>query len=144
MLGGILTACGNNATETSNTTEAKENVTETIATVAEDTDAAKGGVIELGADEMPMAGATPMVIDCWATWCGPCMQFKPVFHKTAIDYADKAIFMAADIDVCTSLKDKYQISAIPTVIILKASKDPIIQTGSMNEDEFKTFLDTNL
>lgn len=134
----LFTACANNAGDTGKTENQPKDETPAVETKSHD------AVVELGADDMPVAGKTPVVIDCWATWCGPCMQFKPVYHAVAKEYAGKATFMAADMDICEKIGKEYGISAIPTVIILKEGQAPVLQTGSMNADEFKAFLDKNL
>lgn len=131
-----VSGCGSKQQETPVTGE-----TETAAVE----EAAPAEVVKnLGAEEIPVAGAKPAVIDCWASWCGPCMMFKPVYHKVAEQYADKADFYAADFDQCHGLAELYQITAIPTVVLLKEGQDPVFKTGAMSEDEFKAWLDSNL
>ncbi len=94
-------------------------------------------------DEMPL----PIVIDFNATWCGPCKQFGPVFHKVAAEYQGKANFASADVDVCKKLADQFKIGSIPAVVIVypsSAKKENVTTAGYMDEDAFKAFLDSNL
>ncbi len=100
-------------------------------------------VIKPGEDPKAEAGK-PVVIDFSAVWCGPCQQFKPVFHKVAGEYASKAAFYTADLDECTELASKYNVTSIPCIIILKEGAEPVSQVGAMDEAQFKALLDKSL
>lgn len=87
------------------------------------------------------------VLDFNATWCGPCKKFAPVFHAAAEQYASKAVFASADVDVCQQLASNYKFDGIPCVVIefpALSSRKPVIQQGYMDEAQFKAFLDENL
>lgn len=58
------------------------------------------------------------VLDFSATWCGPCKGFAPIFHEVAEEYEDQADFRTIDIDKESNLADKYNIQAVPTLVIL--------------------------
>lgn len=74
--------------------EASQNDTVAVAAPAE-------AVIEVAAGDTALSFSTPLaVIDFNATWCGPCQQFKPVFHKVAAKYADRITFFSVDTDSC--------------------------------------------
>ncbi|MDE7410426.1 MAG: hypothetical protein K2M94_00095 [Paramuribaculum sp.] len=135
----MLSSCSTKTQTANETTEV--NVEETTEAAAP---ATENGVVALEPGTLPEVGDLPVVIDCWAEWCGPCMQFKPTYHKVAEEYAGKAIFMAADIDQYQDLPQIYNFSAIPTIIILRKDKEPIMSTGAMTEDEFKAMLDAAL
>lgn len=95
-------------------------------------------------DSKAEANGKPLVIDFSATWCGPCQQFKPTFHKVAAEYAAKADFASADVDICTTLAQKYNIQSIPYVLIIRQDGKTVHVEGKMTEEEFKSFLDKNL
>lgn len=106
-----------------------------------------GAVIELGAADNIIPETNPVVIDFNATWCGPCQKFGPIYHKVAGEYASKAVFTSADVDVCKDLAEKYEISSIPTVAIIypeSTGRQPVVEVGFMDEETFKAFLDNNL
>lgn len=139
----IFSGCNPTAQKNESTDTDKEEVKVENA-VAQTNDNATASVIELEKDQVPEVSDLPVVIDCWATWCVPCMQFKPIFHKVAEEYADKFQFMTANIDSCSNMPDLYKFSAIPTVVILRKGQEPLTQTGSMSEEEFKSLLNSAL
>ena len=67
-------------------------------------------------DEIPMTGS--VVIDFFATWCGPCKKIAPAFEKLAEVYPS-IVFLKVDVDESAELVDKYGISAMPTFVFLK-------------------------
>lgn len=91
-------------------------------------------------DQLPKATKKPVVIDCWATWCGPCMKFKPVYHEVAGEMSSKAEFYAADVDANGKLSEKLGITSIPTVVVILPGKKPIFKTGYMTKAEFTSYL----
>lgn len=56
-------------------------------------------------------------VDCYSTGCLPCRQLQPLFEKWALKYSDKAKFIKANLDVASTLPEKYQISSMPTLLI---------------------------
>ncbi len=64
----------------------------------------------------------PVVIDFWATWCGPCMKLGPVVEELAEKYADKAIIGKLNIDENDEVVAQQRIRSIPTVLFFKDGK----------------------
>lgn len=118
--------------------------TDTATEITPSTEAAEsqeaGNVIALEAGDNIVPGELPIVVDFWAIWCGPCMQFKPVFHDAAVKYASKATFATADVDQCKALAEKYGINSIPTVLIMMPDGTIKQQTGYMDAAQFDQFL----
>ena len=65
------------------------------------------------------AGAKPIFVDFFATWCGPCVMIKPVFEELSNNYHDKAVFLKVDVDKCGELAEQFGIQAMPTFICIK-------------------------
>ena len=121
--------------------------TDTIEAVTDVVDPAEDAVLEFKAEDKVPAVDVPVVIDFNATWCGPCKKFAPIFHAVAAEYASKAKFGAADVDVCVELAKAYEISSIPAVVIIypeASGKKAVTNVGYMEENQFKAFLDANL
>ncbi len=60
-----------------------------------------------------------VVVDCWAEWCGPCKTIAPIIEDLAKEYAGKVTFGKLNIDENMGVATKYQISAIPTMLVFK-------------------------
>lgn len=90
--------------------------------------------------DIDMKPAAPVVIDFNATWCGPCRQFAPIFDKVAEKYQQKATFHSCDVDQAPKLAEKFAISSIPTIVVIRPDGSIDRTTGAMSEDAFVKFL----
>ncbi len=88
-----------------------------------------------------LKASEPVLVDFWAEWCGPCRMLAPTIEKVAKDYAGKAKVGKVDTDANRDLAMKYQISAIPTVILFKDGQVAQKFVGLRGEKEFKEALD---
>jgi len=59
------------------------------------------------------------VIDCWASWCGPCRAMAPVIDELAKEYEGKVLVGKLDVDENPKTADSFQISSIPTLLVMK-------------------------
>jgi thioredoxin 1 len=63
-----------------------------------------------------------VVVDCWATWCGPCNMVAPIIEELARDYAGKVLFGKLNVDKNPATTMRYQIMSIPTLLVFKHGK----------------------
>ena len=84
---------------------------------------------------------TPVLVDFWAEWCGPCKMLTPTIEKLANDYAGKVKVGKVDTDSNRDISMKYGISAIPTVILFKNGQVAQKFVGLRGEKDFKEALD---
>jgi thioredoxin 1 len=87
-------------------------------------DKEKGLVLEVnGANIEELVKSNPsLVVDCWAPWCGPCRMMSPVIDELAADYKGKITFGKLNTDLNQDIAAKYEIQAIPTLLIFKDGK----------------------
>src|ERR1022692_2919971 len=92
------------------------------------------------ADEVTRC-AQPVVVDFYATWCGPCREFSPMLDRVAGGYTDKIKFVKVNVDESPGLAQNYQVQAIPTVLMFKDGKLADRITGVPAEADLKSKLD---
>lgn len=80
--------------------------------------------------EFTYKGDKPVVIDFWASWCGPCMRLLPVMEQLAEKYKDQVIFLKVNADKEKELCNKFKINALPTLFFLPVNGKPIIEIGA--------------
>jgi len=84
----------------------------------------KGLVLELNSRNLEEAirNNRSLVVDCWAPWCGPCRMMSPVIEELAADLKDKITFGKLNTDENQDIAARYQVQAIPTLLIFKDGK----------------------
>ncbi len=84
-----------------------------------------------------------VLVDFFATWCGPCKMLAPVLEEVAPDYPDVE-FVKVDVDEEGELARRYGVSVIPTLFVIKNGEITANTKGYLNADELRAFIDGGL
>ena len=91
-----------------------------------------------------MNGGKPVVIDFWATWCGPCRMVSPIIEELAETYRNQVVVGKADVEEAVEITAKYGVRNIPTVVFIKDGKvvDKVVGAAAKNvyEEKIKALL----
>lgn len=82
----------------------------------------------------------PVVIDCWAAWCGPCKSFAPVFEWACQHYEPHARFAKLNTENEPHIAQHWAIRSIPTLLVFKNGKEIHRQAGALSQAQFTQWL----
>jgi len=85
-----------------------------------------------------------VLVDFWATWCGPCRMIAPVIEKIAEQYDGKLTVAKVDVDQQQELSIRYGIQSIPTVVLYKNGKIASKEIGVKPLNSFTRMLDSHI
>jgi thioredoxin 1 len=91
-------------------------------------------------DEEVLKSNDPVMVDFWATWCGPCVLAGPVVDQLATDYAGKITIGKLDVDANQGVAQKYGVMSIPTVILFKDGKEVARKVGFAGRPMYENLL----
>ncbi len=69
-------------------------------------------------EEEVLKSNVPVLVDVWATWCGPCRMYSPIVEEVSNDYDGKIKFVKVDADENENIAAKYGIMSIPTTLLI--------------------------
>lgn len=95
-------------------------------------------------DEVVVRANKPVLVDFWASWCGPCRAVAPVMEELANDYEGKAVIAKVNVDEEGDLSAKFRVMSIPTIILFKDGQAVDKVVGARPKSEFAKLLDKNI
>ncbi|HBL30969.1 MAG TPA: thioredoxin [Acidobacteria bacterium] len=87
---------------------------------------------------------TPVLVDFWAEWCGPCRMVAPVLDQLAEEMDGKVRIAKLNVDENQQIAYQFQVSSIPTFILFKNGEMADRTLGALPKSGFQSFLDRNI
>jgi thioredoxin 2 len=104
-------------------------------------------IVDAGDDdfaEVVEHSPVPVLVDLWATWCGPCKMVSPALERIAVDRAGELKLAKVDVDSAPRLSQRFEVRAVPTLMVWRDGKLLARQPGAAPEPALRSWLDQAL
>lgn len=91
-----------------------------------------------------LSAPIPVLVDCWAPWCQPCVAFTPELEKTAVGWAGKLKVVKINVDEAPAVSEKYGVRSIPTVLLFRDGELIAERAGASNASVLNTWISSAL
>ena len=98
-------------------------------------------VTDAAFEESVLKSTTPVIVDFWAPWCGPCRQVAPSLEKIANDYDGKIVVAKVNTDEDSQWAQQFEVSGIPTMLFVAGGKVVYRQVGAVPFGYLKNIVD---
>ena len=91
-----------------------------------------------------LKSGTPVLVDYWAEWCGPCKAIAPILEEVAKDYGPRLQIAKMNVDDNRDVPAKFGIRGIPTLMLFKNGNVEATRVGALSKSQLTAFLDSNI
>ena len=91
-----------------------------------------------------LKSGTPVLVDYWAEWCGPCKAIAPILEEVAKDYGARLQVAKMNVDDNRDVPAKFGIRGIPTLMLFKDGQLAATKVGALSKSQLMSFLDGHL
>ena len=91
-----------------------------------------------------LKAATPVLVDYWAEWCGPCKAIAPILDEVSKDYNGKLRVAKMNVDENRDVPAKFGIRGIPTLMLFKNGELAATKVGALSKAQLTAFIDSHL
>jgi thioredoxin 1 len=105
-----------------------------------------GKVAQVGTNEFDatvLKSSKPVVVDFFATWCGPCRMIAPVLDDLSEVHKDKVTIVKVDIEDAPEVAEKYAVDKVPTIIIFKGGQEADRKLGALPKPALESWILSN-
>ncbi len=95
-------------------------------------------------EEDVLKSETPVMVDYWAEWCGPCKMIAPVLDEIAADYTGRLTVTKINIDANPQTPQRYAVRGIPTLMIFKGGEVIGTKVGAASKQQLSAFIDSTI
>ena len=101
-------------------------------------------VTDASFDADVLQSSVPVLVDFWASWCGPCRMIAPILDELAADYGDKLSIVKVNVDENQESPAKFGIRGIPTLLLFKNGTLMGTKVGAASKSQLAAFIDSNI
>ena len=91
-----------------------------------------------------LKSGTPVLVDYWAEWCGPCKAIAPILEEVAKDYGQRLQIAKMNVDENRDVPAKFGIRGIPTLMLFKDGQLAATKVGALSKSQLTSFLEGHL
>ncbi|WP_147695746.1 thioredoxin TrxA [Vogesella mureinivorans] len=95
-------------------------------------------------EQQVLKAETPVLVDYWAEWCGPCKMIAPILDDVAKEYAGRLVVAKLNIDQNEATPPKFGIRGIPTLMLFKGGEVAATKVGALSKTQLIEFLNAHL
>ncbi|MBS0484240.1 MAG: thioredoxin TrxA [Proteobacteria bacterium] len=101
-------------------------------------------VTDANFDTEVLQSTTPVLVDYWAEWCGPCKMIAPILDEIASEYGERLKVAKLNIDENQLTPPKYGIRGIPTLMLFKNGNIEATKVGALSKSQLTAFIDSHI